>query len=67
MTHYIFQHMSTIIMLSPEVTQFYKDITSPLSTIMGIQRDIILSCTKGAQELQKENLRDEQGGGRIGS
>jgi len=37
--HDTFQHMSTITKLSPDVTQYYKNITSPIGTNARIQRD----------------------------
>ena len=37
MVHYTFQHMSTITKLSPEVIQYYMNITSLICAIAGIQ------------------------------
>jgi len=54
--------MSTITKLSQDVTQYYKNITSPIRVIARIQRDIqICTVQKSAHELQKKNSRDEQG------
>jgi len=38
--HYTFQHMSTITKLSQDVTQYYKNITSPIGANARIQRDV---------------------------
>jgi len=38
--HYTFQHMSTITKLSPEVIQYYMNITSLISAIARLQGDI---------------------------
>jgi len=54
--------MSTIIKLSQDVTQYYKNIISPIGANGRIQWDTIMNSTKSAQELQKENWRGEQGG-----
>ena len=61
--------MSTITKLSQDVTQYYKNITSPIgANCENIKRYTIMNNTKDAHELQKKNSRDEQGGpGRIGS
>jgi len=63
MVHYIFQHMSTITKLSPDVTQYYKNITSLIGVNTKIQRDVQEWTVQGAlMSLQKENSRDAQGG-----
>jgi len=38
--HYTFPHMRTITKLSPDVTQYYKNITLPVVAIVRIQGDI---------------------------
>jgi len=38
--HFTFQHMSTITKLSPDVTQYYENITSLIGAIARIQGDI---------------------------
>ena len=54
--------MSTITKLSPEVTQYYKNITSPIDANARItNRYTSMNSIKGAHELHKENSRDEQG------
>ena len=54
--------MSTITKLSLGVTQYYKNITSPIGANVRIQkRYIIMNGTKGAHESQRENSRAEQG------
>jgi len=40
MVHYTFKYMSIITKLSPDVTQYYKNITSPISASARIQRDV---------------------------
>jgi len=38
--HYTFQHMNTVTKLSQDVTQYYKNITSPIGANSRIQSDI---------------------------
>ena len=53
--------MSTIIKLSQDVTQYYKNITSPdMSNYENTKRYTGMYNTKDAHELQKENSRDER-------
>ena len=59
MVHYIFQYMSTITMLTQNVTQYYKNITSQMREY---QRYTIMNSTKDAHELQKKKLERQAGG-----
>ena len=57
--HYTFQHMSTIIKLSQDVTQYY---ITDRRDCENTKRRTIMNSTKDAHELQKENSGYEQGG-----
>ena len=56
MVHYIFQHMSTITKLSQIVTQYYKNITSPIGTNTRIQREIQYEQYNRCSRVSKEKL-----------
>ena len=54
--------MSTITKLSQDVTQYYKNITSPIGANVRIQRDVqVWTVQKALTSLQRENSRDAQG------
>ena len=53
--------MSTIIKLSQDVTQYYKNITSPISANTRTQRDTIMNSTKALTSYKRKNSRDKQG------
>jgi len=58
--HYIFRHKSTSTKLSQDVTQYYKNIVSPIGAKVRIG-NTIMNSTTCAHELQKENSRVEHG------
>ena len=65
MVFYTFQHMSIITKLSQDVTQYCKNITSPdRRKCENTKRYTSMNSTNGTHELQKENLRDQQGAGK---
>jgi len=52
--------MSTITKLSPDVTQYYNNITSPIGAIARIQkRCTSMNNTKEAHSHNKKNFRTE--------
>ena len=54
--------MSTITKLSPYVTHYYKNNTSLIgANCEDTKRYASMNSTKGAHELQKKNLINEQG------
>ena len=64
--HYTFQHMSTITKLSPEVIQYYMNITSLVCAIAGIHVNVQEWTVKGTHEFTKGKLgRRTRGPGRI--
>ena len=60
--HYTFQHMSTIIKLSQDVIQNYKNITSPIGANARIQRDIQLRMIQKRSRVTKEKPKRRAGG-----
>jgi len=66
--HYTYQHMSTIIKLSPDVTQYYINITSPIGAIKRIQRDIqVWIVQRALTSYRKKTWETSRGVGGIGS
>ena len=65
--HYTFWHMSTITKLSQDVTQYYKNIISPIGANARVQRDIQLWTVQKALTSYKRKVeRQARGAGRIG-
>ena len=58
MVHYTFQYMSTITKLSQDVTQYYKNITSPIDVNTRIQRDIQVRTVQRALTSYKKKIRE---------
>ena len=60
--HYAFQHMSTITKLSSDVTQYYKNITSPIGANARIQRDVQVWTVQGHSRVYREKTRETRRG-----
>jgi len=58
MVHYTFQHMSTIIRLSQDVTQYYKNTISRIGANARIQRGIQLWTVQKALTSHKRKTRE---------
>ena len=61
MVHYTFQHMNTITKLSQNVTQYYKNITSPIDANARIQIVYNYELYKRRSRVTKENLESREG------
>jgi len=64
--HYTFQHMSTITKLSPDVTQYYKNITSPMAQMQEYKDIYKYEQYKWRSRVYKRKTREtRRGPGRI--
>ena len=60
--------MSTITKLSPNMTQYYKNITSPIGAIVRIQRDIqVCAVQRSPTSYKRKTQETSRGPRRVGS